>query len=154
VNTEQPQLALRHELAARLLEELIYERVRAHVDLLELGLFEADLDLSIRRLLADLDRSTDPGNAELDIDDPPSAVLATALIDRAWMRVVAEWQSRQTGDIGDDNCPVCRRIAYEKSMTEVDEEIAELEELAAREELAAASARAQRRPRARKAAAQ
>lgn len=139
MTTEPGALSLGHELAAKLLEELIYERVRAHVDLLELGLFEADLDLSIRRVLADLDRSTAAENAEPDAEEPPSAVLATSLIDRAWTRVVSEWESRQAGELDDlddghdldDECPICKQMA-------LDEELGEL------------AARSMRRPRARK----
>jgi hypothetical protein len=133
--TAEPRLSFGHELAAKLLEELIYERVRAHVDLLELGLFEADLDLSIRRVLAELDRATVPSAADPE-DEPPSAILATALIDRAWARVVSEWESRQSDDDDDldDDCPICKQM-------ELDEELGEL------------AARSMRRPRARKEAA-
>jgi len=99
-------IALAPELSERLLEELIYERVRTQVDLMQLGWFEADLDMSIRRVLAQLDRS---GDAE------PSGVLAGALIDRAWQRLEAEWQ-RTRGE-PDPECPVCLRSLFEDEKT-------------------------------------
>jgi hypothetical protein len=128
------QVALGPAVAERLLEELIYERVRAHLDLLELGLFEADLDLSIRRILDDLDRTVHPGDDDAT-GDAPSAVLATALIDRAWERVAAEWAERgsEHEDEEHDECPICEQMA-------LDEELGDL------------AARSMRRPRAQKAA--
>jgi len=92
-------IALRPELGERLLEELIYERVRTQVDLLQLGWFEADLDMSIRRVLASLERD---GDAEA-----PSSVIAAALVDRAWQRLEQEWQ-RKRGE-PDAECPACLR---------------------------------------------
>jgi hypothetical protein len=97
-------IALEPQLSERLLEELIYERVRTQVDLMQLGWFEADLDMSIRRVLAQLER--DGGDTE------PSSVLAGALIDRAWQRLEAEWQ-RTRGE-PDPECPVCLRSLFEE----------------------------------------
>jgi hypothetical protein len=83
-------------LAMPLLEELIYERVRRHLDMLELGWFESDLDSAIRRVTEQL---------ESEIDAAPSGVVAAALIDRAWKRVEEEWREHR-GTLKDD-CYVC-----------------------------------------------
>ncbi len=82
-------------LRERIIEELIYERVRTQIDLLQLGWFEADLDASIGRVLGKLD---DPGA-------PSPGALAELLIDEAWTRVEAEWRQQRRRPQGE--CPLC-----------------------------------------------
>lgn len=95
---DAPELTLEPAMAQRLLEELIYERVRTQVDILALGWFESDLDTSIRRVMASLDARAPAG-------EPPSEVMAATLVDRAWRRVTGEWQSRR--GLPADDCPLC-----------------------------------------------
>jgi hypothetical protein len=106
-----PALKVAPSLAMPLLEELIYERVRRHLDMLELGWFEADLDAAIQRVSAQLE-------AEAEADAAPASVVAAALIDRAWKRVEEEWRDHR-GTIKDD-CYVCGldRRAREEILTE------------------------------------
>ncbi len=78
-----------------LLEELIYERVRLNVDLLELVDFERELAASIERALAAC-------GARKDRDR-----LAKEHLERAWARVEREW--RDAREVADDplQCPLC-----------------------------------------------
>ncbi len=87
------KVGLSPRLAQRLLEELIYERVRTQVDLLELTWFEQEIDQGIERILDDLEGGAGADGAgpddaldeQLDgvaADTPPGA-LAGVLIDRA-----------------------------------------------------------------------
>jgi hypothetical protein len=77
--------------AARLdelvLEELIYERVRASVDLVELLLFEQDLEASISRALSACAAGPDDRRR-----------LAARYIEVAWRRVEADLLDRLVGD--------------------------------------------------------
>jgi hypothetical protein len=68
-------------LDKRILEELIYERVRLSVNLCQLVIFEQDLEKSIHRAM-----SARTG----DVHDQEA--LAREYIDRAWKRVQAEWE--------------------------------------------------------------
>jgi hypothetical protein len=78
----------------RLLEELIYERVRLHVDLIDLIDFERDLGQSISRALREA--GTDPGG---------EADLARRYVERAWNRLEEEWIRERGGQWTD--CPLC-----------------------------------------------
>jgi hypothetical protein len=79
---------------SRLLEELIYERVRLHVDLLDLVDFERDLCESIARALRA--GGNDPGREE---------ALARTYVERAWQRLEQEWTRARAGQPAD--CPLC-----------------------------------------------
>lgn len=83
------------ELDRRILQELIYERVRLSVNLCQLVLFEQDLDKSIQRAMAS--SSLPPGECDM---------LARELIEQAWERVEHEWeQLRDTvAVLGRDDC--------------------------------------------------
>lgn len=81
--------------AQLLLEELIYERVRTQIDLLELTWFEAELDASIGRVLGKLD----------DPDAPAPPALAQHLVNDAWTRVEAEWREQRRRPR--EECPLC-----------------------------------------------
>jgi hypothetical protein len=76
------------------LEELIYERIRVHVDLLELLDFERDLNESIGRAMREVGGAGDDAEA-----------LARQYLDRAWRRVEEEWRSEREAD--DEECPLC-----------------------------------------------
>ena len=78
----------------RLLEELIYERVKLHVDLLDLVDFERDLCESIVRAL----RSGGTDSVEVD-------ARARHYLDRAWRRVEQEWTRARAAETS--NCPLC-----------------------------------------------
>lgn len=78
----------------RLLEELVYERVRLHVDLLDLMDFERDLSQSITRALRA--SGTDPTQED---------ALARRYLRRAWRRLEEEWTSERAGEWTD--CPLC-----------------------------------------------
>ena len=82
------------EWHARLLEELVYERVRLHVDLLDLIDFERDLCESIARAFPAGDR--EPGQDE---------AVAHTLIDRAFRRVEQEWRRERAAS--SLLCPLC-----------------------------------------------
>jgi hypothetical protein len=76
------------------LEELVYERVRLHVDLLDLIDFERDLSQSITRALRA--SGTDPAQED---------ALARCYIRRAWRRLEEEWTRQAAGEWTD--CPLC-----------------------------------------------
>ena len=78
-----------------LLEELIYERVRLNVDLLELVDFERELSASIERALAAC-------GAREDRDR-----LANEHLERAWARVEREWREARATDDDPLQCPLC-----------------------------------------------
>jgi hypothetical protein len=82
----------------QLLEELIYERVRVHVDLAELLDFERDLTGSIRRAL------DQAGVAGEDADQ-----TTRRYVEAAWRRIEAEWDEERERD---DHCPVCAEGRY------------------------------------------
>ena len=103
-----PALKMAPTLAMPLLEELIYERVRRHLDMLELGWFESDLDSAIRRVAEQL---------EVELDAPPSNVVAAALIDRAWKRVEDDWREHRASK-DECFCSGLDRRAREENLTE------------------------------------
>ncbi|HWM84424.1 MAG TPA: hypothetical protein VNO33_01275 [Kofleriaceae bacterium] len=78
----------------RLLEELVYERVRLHVDLLDLIDFERDLCESIARALRA--SGTDPSEEE---------AVARSFVQRAWRRLEQEWMRERSVEWTD--CPLC-----------------------------------------------
>ena len=82
------------DLNARLLEELIYERVRLHVDLLELIDFQRELEDSI----AGAGRACGGGGQH----EPG---LAARYLDHAWRRVEAEWRAERSRD---EECTLCQ----------------------------------------------
>ncbi|HTE55541.1 MAG TPA: hypothetical protein VK698_32025 [Kofleriaceae bacterium] len=82
------------EWQSRLLEELIYERVRLHVDLLDLIDFEKDLSQSINRALQA--SGADPNDED---------ATARRYIERAWQRLEREWTRERASDWAD--CPLC-----------------------------------------------
>jgi hypothetical protein len=87
-------LSLLPGFAQLLLEELIYEQLCTQIDLFRLGCFEDDLDATIRRVLDGL-----AGTGS----DPPSHVIAAALVERAWSRLDDEWRANRGGTA----CPSC-----------------------------------------------
>lgn len=82
------------EWHTKLLEELVYERVRLHVDLLELVDFERDLDESIGRAMR-----------ECGIEDARAPEVARTYVALAWRRIEQEWTSGRASDWRD--CPLC-----------------------------------------------
>ncbi len=67
-------------LERRILQELIYERVRVSVNLCQLVIFERDLDTSIERAMV----ACDMPKRECD-------KLAREYVEAAWQRVEREW---------------------------------------------------------------
>lgn len=78
------------DLDKRILEELIYEKLRLTVDLCELLHFEEDLATSVERALERCARSP----AE-------RASLSLAYLERAWKRVVEEVQHEMVAGLDD-----------------------------------------------------
>ena len=76
---------------SRVLRELVYERVRCHVDLLSLVDFERELEDSI-------DRAREAGGAAT----PDADRVSRGLLDDAWRRLEAEWR-----EVRDAECPLC-----------------------------------------------
>src|SRR5262245_51449717 len=70
------------QLDQKILEELVYERVRLSFDMVELAAFEADLMASIDRALASCASSTDERND-----------LALRYLQKAWERLSQEVES-------------------------------------------------------------
>ena len=68
------------DLDKKILEELIYERVRVSVNLCQLVLFEQDLDRSIERVMARC------GTGEQN-------QLTRAYMEKAWQRLEREWET-------------------------------------------------------------
>lgn len=68
--------------ASMILAELVYERVRASVNLCQLVIMEQELEESIQRAMAESDRAVEM-----------SAALARVYIQRAWDRVQTEWST-------------------------------------------------------------
>ncbi|HUS64748.1 MAG TPA: hypothetical protein VMZ28_09415 [Kofleriaceae bacterium] len=81
------------DLNARLLEELIYERVRVHVDLLELIDFQRELEDSIARAMR-----------SCGMDGRHDPELSKRYLDLAWRRIEAEWREERSRD---EECPLC-----------------------------------------------
>jgi len=67
-------------LEHRILQELIYERVRVGVNLCELVAFERELDYSIKRALAACPEPVEQRGH-----------IARKYVDDAWQRIEAEW---------------------------------------------------------------
>jgi hypothetical protein len=82
-----------------LLEELIYERVRLNVDLLELVDFERDLAESIERALAACGAAEDRDR------------LASDYLERAWARLERDWRAARDDDDHPLQCPLCGELA-------------------------------------------
>jgi hypothetical protein len=72
----------------RILEEMIYDRVRATVNLCQLVILEQELDEHIQRAISGTDSDVD---ADAALPDP--AVLAREHVQRAWQRLEREWQT-------------------------------------------------------------
>jgi hypothetical protein len=72
----------------RILEEMIYDRVRATVNLCQLVILEQELDENIQRAIGRTDADAD-GDTVL----PEPAALARAHVQRAWLRLEREWQT-------------------------------------------------------------
>lgn len=92
--------ALSPDLAVKLVEELVYQRILAQIDLVQLAWFESDLDDAIHKLLTAVESKAAPGDTR-----PRSEALAAALLDRAWARVEEEW--RRTREEEPTGCPLC-----------------------------------------------
>lgn len=75
----------------RVLQDLVYERVRYHVDLLSLVDFERELGESIERALGGPGASGSGGER-----------MSRGLLDDAWRRLEAEWRG-----VRDAECPLC-----------------------------------------------
>jgi hypothetical protein len=76
-------------LDRRILEEMIYERVRVSVNLCQLVMLEQDLDRSIHKALT-----------AGDATDSEREALARELVDKAWQRIEAEWDElRRDSDL-------------------------------------------------------
>ena len=84
------------DMHSKLLEELIYERVRLHVDLCELLDFERDLNESIDRAMK-----------SCGVDEPSAGDLGRRFLERAWRRIEEEWE-RERAVSGD--CPLCEGV--------------------------------------------
>ena len=84
----------------KLLEELIYERVRLNVDLFELVEFERDLSESIERALASCGDKAEVRER-----------IAREHIERAWKRVETEWRAEREGSAEPMQCPMCGDLA-------------------------------------------
>lgn len=85
------------DLERRILEELVYERVRLNVNLCELLWLEQDLEASIERALEACARSTEEKKE-----------LTRRYMEGAWRRLEEEW--RGAGEDADDEpepCPLC-----------------------------------------------
>lgn len=80
----------------RLLEELVYERVRLHVDLAELVELERDLGQSIARALRAC------GSEGVEQEN-----LARRYLDRAWERLEEEWAAERDRPSEWSECPMC-----------------------------------------------
>ena len=71
----------------RILEEMIYDRVRATVNLCQLVIIEQELDENIQRAMDDgMGAGTGAGC-------PESAALAREHLQRAWQRLEREWRT-------------------------------------------------------------
>lgn len=79
------------EWNTRVLQDLIYERVRDHVDLVSLAELERDLADSIEQALGS------GGGATSD-----ARGLGKALLDEAWRRVERDWREMREAD-----CALC-----------------------------------------------
>lgn len=80
----------------RILEELVYERVRSCVNLCQLVIFERDLETGVRRALGAGDQAGDERRA-----------LTRRYMDEAWLRLETEWRDMRErfGDADPDPDP-------------------------------------------------
>lgn len=76
----------------RILDEMIYDRVRATVNLCQLVILEQELDEHIQRAIDGPDSDRD-GDGDGDAAGPESAALAREHVQRAWQRLEREWQT-------------------------------------------------------------
>jgi hypothetical protein len=90
-------------LEKRILEELIYERIRVSINLCQLVIFESDLEKSIERALMKY-----PGTAY------QRGALARELVDDAWSRVEGEWEKLRDNLAGHINCDDCDHCQAEE----------------------------------------
>jgi hypothetical protein len=74
----------------RILDEMIYDRVRATVNLCQLVILEQELDENIQRAIRGMDSDPDPDTAAAV---PEPAALAREHVQRAWQRLEREWQT-------------------------------------------------------------
>ena len=72
----------------RILDEMIYDRVRATVNLCQLVILEQELDENIQRAIGGMGPDIDASAAL-----PEPAVLAREHVQRAWQRLEREWQT-------------------------------------------------------------
>ena len=72
----------------RILEEMIYDRVRATVNLCQLVILEQELDENIQRAMGGMDDDMGTGAG-----CPEPAALAREHLQRAWQRLEREWQT-------------------------------------------------------------
>jgi hypothetical protein len=76
----------------RILDEMIYDRVRATVNLCQLVILEQELDENIQRAIRGMDSDPDPDpDPAAAVPDP--AALAREHVQRAWQRLEREWQN-------------------------------------------------------------
>jgi hypothetical protein len=78
----------------RVLQDLVYERIRDHIDLVSLVDLERELAEIIERA-----RRKD-GEAAAD-----AAAVSRRLFDEAWQRLEAEWRH-----VRDSECPLCAEL--------------------------------------------
>lgn len=78
---------------SRVLRDLVYERVRARVDLLSLVELERDLAESVERALGQGDGTATAREATR---------ASGGLLDEAWRRLEQEWR-----ELRDMECPLC-----------------------------------------------
>ena len=74
-------------LEHKILQELIYERVRVSINLCQLVVFENDLDRSIKRAI---ESCPEPSEQR--------ARLARQYVDEAWQRIEEEWDELRIDD--------------------------------------------------------
>jgi hypothetical protein len=77
----------------RVLQDLVYERVRSRVDLLSLVELERDLADSVEGALEQAQKLASASEA---------ARASRGLIDQAWRRLEQEWR-----ELRDSECPLC-----------------------------------------------
>jgi hypothetical protein len=91
-------LQLSSELATRILEEWVYVMLRLQVDnTVNLEYVEPEIEGAVRMAMKP---GSDPFT--VDHDDPPSRVVAAALIGRAWRRIANEWADSKFAAVGHD----------------------------------------------------
>jgi hypothetical protein len=82
-------------MAMKILEEWVYSMLRAQVDCsVNLEYVEREIEEAVSAALGSLG---DP--IAVDRDEPPSRVLTTALLGRAWQRIADEWNSTKAAEV-------------------------------------------------------